>query len=182
MQEGSELAEAAGKCGFHIVCHGHRHHPKAINAFTNGWKNPITFICSGSLSVNASERASGDIPNCFHILELVNNERVVGLKNYSYRSGDGWNLSNYSEVTPQDAEMVFHKPYTPEQRLSMLEQIVGRLDSGGDIELPHWNALPLELKTQHYHELNEMIENAYKNEYTVYGSYPKPVALMRRSV
>ena len=61
IEEGSELVEIAAQNGINLIMHGHRHHPRALTRLENGWKSPITFICAGSLSVNAKHRAFGEI-------------------------------------------------------------------------------------------------------------------------
>ena len=57
LDEGAELLDISGKAGINLICHGHRHHPKAHNEQRDDWKNAITFICAGSFSVNAAHCA-----------------------------------------------------------------------------------------------------------------------------
>ncbi len=181
LEEGKELIEIAGESGFQLVCHGHRHHPKAFNALQTNWINSITFICAGSCSVNAIYRSNGEIPNCFHILELDDPNKIVKLRNFSYRNSDGWNLiTDYSKEAPLDANMCFYRPYEKEERVAALHNLIKSVDTRQHIELPQWEDLPIELRTQHYHLLNELIETHYGNNYSVYGKFPENVVLIRR--
>ncbi len=107
IEEGSELVDIAGKNGINLILHGHRHHPRAKTIMHDGWKNPITFICAGSLSVNAQHRNNGDIPNAMHILELEEAPDKFKLYNYQYSSAEGWiPFKKYCPETPMDANML----------------------------------------------------------------------------
>ena len=179
LEEGSEVVQIAGECGFNIICHGHRHHPKAINSENNDWLNPITFICSGSCSVNATHRNNGDIPNCFHIIELFSEKKIVRLKNFEYSSSKGWKplLSNRPEA-PLDNDMFFYKNYSAQDREKVIHSIIdAKLKSKGCI-LPEWKELPIELKTLDYKRLNELIVSVYGSKYLVVGRYPDQIALV----
>jgi len=181
LEEGSEIIQIAGESGFNIICHGHRHHPKAINNNSNDWLNPITFICAGSCSVNASKRHNGEIPNCFHIIELINGEKIVKLKNYEYSSSEGWKvLTNNRPEAPLDGVMFFCKTYSSQDREKELKKLIDEKNNREGYELPEWSNLPIELKTLNYHNLNYLIRNVYNERFVVYGDYPKKVALIRR--
>jgi 3',5'-cyclic AMP phosphodiesterase CpdA len=181
LEEGSKIVKIAGESGFNIICHGHRHHPKAQIDHRNEWMNPITFICTGSFSVNANHRGNGEIPNCFHILELHDKEKIVKLKNYEYTASEGWGLiSNYCLETPIDGIMCFSRPYDFPVRRDKLLDIVDALKKKVNFPLPAWDSLPLELKTLSYGQLNELVENTLKKQYDIYGKYPDNVALLRR--
>jgi hypothetical protein len=184
LEEGSELVDIAGNSGFHIVCHGHRHHPRAKNVLENGWKNPITFVCSGSFSVNAQHRGNGDIPNCFHIIELLDvTEKFVTLKNFEYRPSEGWKeFSSFSNETPLDANMFFCKPYDAKTRKEILDQLIDKSELESNFELPEWDVLPVELKTLPYHSLNKLINEKSSEGYYIYGEYPKRVAVWRDKI
>lgn len=110
LEEGSELCQICGESGIDLVLHGHRHHPKAKTVSENGWDNPVTYICAGSLSVNATHRLDGLIPNTFHIVEYDSRERII-LKNYEYSHTDGWTptKTNRPEV-PLEGNMLLGKP------------------------------------------------------------------------
>lgn len=184
LEEGSEVMTIAGECGFNLICHGHRHHPKAQLVVRSGWQNAITFICAGSFSVNSSQRNGGDIPNCFHIVELNDDEKkIIKLKNYEYSTSEGWKdlVSNRSE-TPLDNEMYFYEIINVEDRKKILIDMVENTKSEKGCELPSWSDLPIELKTLTYKELNNLIKSAYKNSHDIYGKYPDNVALIRSDI
>lgn len=183
VQEGSEIIQVAGKYGFNLICHGHRHHPNAYNDFQNEWINPITFVCVGSFSVNSIHRCNGDIPNCFHIIDLSDTqEKIVHLKNYEYSSKNGWKTikENRPEV-PLDAEMYFSKPYDLKSKQGKLRQIVEASKKEFGAQLPKWNDLPIELRTLSYNTLNDFVKKELISEYDMVGSFPEPVILLRRS-
>jgi predicted phosphodiesterase len=181
LREGSEVIEIAGKAGIHVICHGHRHHPKAVNDFRDEWLNPITFICSGSCSVNSKHRGNGEIPNCFHLLELIADNRIVKLRSYEFSSSEGWRpiVKNCPE-TPIDKEMIFLRPYTDIERKEKVIELL-RKPHIQHIELPSWSDLPIELKTLRYEELNAILNKFCEDKYIVYGKYPENVALIRKS-
>lgn len=184
LEEGSELLEIAGKNGFHLVCHGHRHHPRVFNSQESRWTNAITFICTGSFSVNAEHRDGGSIPNCFHILELIDTgEKIIKLKNYTYSDSEGWvYMSGFKPETPLDPEMFFHKPYTMEEREKALSKVVETAKNNEvGFVLPGWESLPLQLRTMYYNDLNAMLKKDFGHFYTVAGGYPSDVAFIRRS-
>jgi predicted phosphodiesterase len=109
LEEGSELYEICGKSGIDLVIHGHRHHPKAKTVNENGWIKPVTYVCAGSLSVNASHRLQGNIPNTFHIVEFENREKIT-MKNYEYSFTDGWMpIKGYREEVPLEETMLLGK-------------------------------------------------------------------------
>ena len=62
LEEGSEIVDLIGSSNIDIVCHGHRHHPKLFTDMRTNWNTPITFFCSGSLSVNERHRRLGGLP------------------------------------------------------------------------------------------------------------------------
>jgi predicted phosphodiesterase len=70
LEEGPELLEAIGAAGVHLVCHGHRHHPKLCTQMENTWQHPVTFFCAGSVGVTDQQRNKGEIPNLFHVISL----------------------------------------------------------------------------------------------------------------
>jgi predicted phosphodiesterase len=181
LAEGSDLVEAAGKNGFNLICHGHRHHPRAHSSSHDDWKNPMTFICAGSFSVNAHHRSGGEIPNCFHILELLDREkRIIRLKTFQYRSSEGWVTSvNFSPSTPLDHDMYFSEPYNTDLRKAALLKIMKEIDMGESYELPKWEELPWELKTMPHGELNGLIDSSISLDEKRFGHYPDGVAIMR---
>jgi len=180
LKESPELIETAGKNGFHLICHGHRHHPRAHSTIESTWKNPIIFICAGSFSVNAKHRNSGDIPNCFHILELLDQKnKILFLKNFEYNVKEGWKkLKNFSPTTPLDPEMYFSQPFSEHQRKTALNSILSENSGKKNIKLPKWEDLPLELKTLRLEELNNLVKNMIPTDTEMFGEYPKEVAIL----
>jgi predicted phosphodiesterase len=180
LKESGELLEIAGKCGFHLICHGHRHHPRAHSTLESTWTNQMIFICAGSFSVNASHRSSGDIPNCFHILELIeDNSKILFLKNFQYKIKEGWQkLEKSCAETPLDPEMYFSQPFTISQRRNAFEKILNLSENQKNIKLPKWNELPLELKTLRLEELNKLVSEMTPSNKEMFGEYPKDVALL----
>jgi len=109
LEEGSELYKICGECGVDLVLHGHRHHPKAKTISESGWDKPVTYICAGSLSVNATHRLHGSIPNTFHIIEYNSREKII-LKNYEYSYTSGWTtVKNYRDEVPLEDRILLGK-------------------------------------------------------------------------
>jgi len=184
LEEGAELLEISGNAGIDLVCHGHRHHPKASNELHATWISPITFICAGSFSVNAAHRGLGRIPNIYHVLELNNDNgcKVITMHSYQYSISTGWDpIKSNCPETPIDPIMVFERPYHIIARQSILKSLIQSLSGTPFKEMPAWNDLPMELKTLKYETLNETIKHVANVEYKVIGEYPKEVALLRRS-
>lgn len=186
LDEGAELVDISGKAGINLICHGHRHHPKALNEQCDDWKNPITFICSGSFSVNAAHRLYGRIPNVYHLLELEENSgiKIITMHSYEYSIASGWEpIRKNCPETPLDPIMIFERPYDEATRHSTIKQILSSEASGDPfIQMPTWDTLPLQLKTLRYKDLNDAIKQIAEKEYeyNVYGEYPNPIVLIRR--
>lgn len=180
LKESPELIEIAGKNGFQLICHGHRHHPRAHSALESNWKNSLIFICAGSFSVNARHRNSGDIPNCFHILELLDDiNKVVLLKNFEYNTKEGWKkLKIFSPATPLDPEMYFAQPFDESQRRAALEHILSQSGGKESMKMPKWVELPLELRTLRLESLNKLIKETIPTDTEMFGEYPKEVAIL----
>lgn len=182
LEEGPELVEIAGSCGINIICHGHRHHPKVQNESRDGWRNPITFLCAGSFSVNAKHRKAGTIPNLFHTLELspASESKVLTVRSYQYSISTGWiPIQINSPETPIDDVMVFERYYS---QIEIQNSFLALLPQPAPpvVELPQWTELPLQLRTLRYNKLNSIIEVLAAKDYKIHGLYPNPVALIRR--
>src|SRR6185369_2910346 len=181
LEEGAEFLEIVGASGVNLVCHGHRHHPKAYNESRDGWLNPVTFLCAGSFSVNAKHRASGTIPNVFHVLELTeeSDKKIITVFSYQYSICEGWVpiASNCAE-TPIDHVMVFERYYNTEEAKRILEAYLPA--SEPFIELPSWEELPIELRTLRFKKLNKTINEVANDKFKIHGKYPGSVALIRR--
>lgn len=188
LDEGAELVDISGKAGINIICHGHRHHPKAHNEQHDDWKNAITFICSGSFSVNAAHRQYGRIPNVYHLLELEEDagRKTITMHSYEYSISSGWEpIRTNCHETPLDPVMIFEKPYDEVTRLSVIKQVLDDavINANGIpfILLPIWDDLPIELKTLRFKSLNELVKDFAEHEYQIIGLYPDRIALLRRS-
>lgn len=172
LEEGAELLSICGEAGVDIVIHGHRHHPKAKTISQTGWKKPVTYICSGSLSVNASHRLSGQIPNTFHIIECNTPDQIL-LNNYTYKSHEGWllNSTNCPE-TPIDGEMLLGKCIDEERATT----IVKDLPINEKIE---YKSLHPDLRYLSIKKLNELIIRVNSGKYEVFGTFPDPVVIIQ---
>ncbi len=175
LEEGSNFLDIAGKNGFHLVIHGHRHHPRAETDWKTGWDHPITFVCAGSFSVNASHRSGGSIPNTLHIIELTDEIGVLKLRNFQY-SAKGWIplVANCLE-TPLDSEMLFGKLFDQEQ----IDQAILGLP---DMKALQWDELDECLRFLPFNELNDRINTKFATTHKIIGQFPKEVILYKNEV
>jgi len=158
LEEGSELHEICGQFGVNLVLHGHRHHPKAKTASETGWKNPVTYICAGSLSVNATHRLQGAIPNTFHIIECKGREQIV-LKNYEYSVTDGWIITQkFRKEVPLDGNMLLGKPITTDD--PEIAKLIKELPTNKKIA---FSSLDNDLSYIYRHLLIELIKNEFND-------------------
>ena len=148
LEEGSELYQICGKYGVDLVLHGHRHHPKAKTISENGWDKPVTYICAGSLSVNATHRLQGSIPNTLHIIEYNNHEKII-LKNYEYSFTNGWiKIKDFRDEVPLEGSM-----------------LLGKIISTNDPETKNLvKALPVNVKIQ-FDSLNNDLSYLNRNKF-----------------
>lgn len=172
VEEGSELMDWAGNYGINIILHGHRHHPKVKICREDGWKNPITIICAGSLSVCAKHR--GEVPNTFHVLEFKNGELPYSLYNYKYSAARGWEpIGQSTEETPLNAKMLLGRYFEDyEIREAIIEYNVD------EIEIK-WEELPECLKYMTYEELDSKFREYIEDDIHIYGNFPDEVYLKR---
>lgn len=177
IEEGSELVDIAGRTGIDIIIHGHRHHPRAHTAIQSGWKHPITFICAGSLSVNAVHRNNGEIPNTVHILRTTDSTGTYQLMNFKYCESDGWQPVTYSKEVPLDGEMLLGKVFTQKQQEDALLAIVSANKEQTHQEL-HWNDLDESLRFMRLDELNDpLVSKQDSMNYKLFGRFPDEVML-----
>jgi 3',5'-cyclic AMP phosphodiesterase CpdA len=156
LEEGSELYQICGESGVDLVLHGHRHHPKAKTVSENGWNNPVTYICAGSLSVNATHRFQGAIPNTFHIIEYHTREQII-LKNYEYSLTDGWAMTkNYRREVPLEGNMLLGKPINVHDPAIM--DLVKELPINEEIK---FDSLNNDLSYLYRHKLIELVEQTF---------------------
>jgi 3',5'-cyclic AMP phosphodiesterase CpdA len=181
LKEGPELNDIIGKYGVNIVCHGHRHHPRVKNELENGWANPITFISSGSLSVNVEHR-SEEIPNLFHVIELEKDKSFY-LRSYKFSSLSGWvNVTENTNHTPIDFEMFFQKPIEQSVLNGFVENLCLFEENNNQKELPPWKELPNELKSMKIESLNQLISEECKTRnIKMFGKYPdKEIVIIKK--
>lgn len=178
LEEGSELISICGKYGVNMVLHGHRHHPRVKTDMENGWKNPITFICAGSLSVGPNHRNEGTIPNTVHIIDMSNAPDSFVLYNYEYSLTRGWiPLRNNRDETPIDAKMQLGKVFS---RLEMRDAVMHLLDEKGDAVIIQYDELPEPMKFCSYNELNQLVFEVLSPNYEVCGRFPEKVSFIRK--
>ncbi|MUP37009.1 metallophosphoesterase family protein [Labilibaculum euxinus] len=172
LMEGPELKDLIGNYGINIVCHGHRHHPRVKNEMENGWLNPITFISSGSLSVNLEHRHE-EIPNLFHIIEL-DHDKSFYLRSYKFSSLNGWvKVTDNNKHTPIDFEMFFQKPIQDSELITSIEDICRMSKGENQKELMAWKDLPNDLKSIRIEKLNSLLKEYCKREKVkCFGRYP----------
>jgi predicted phosphodiesterase len=165
LEEGSELYQICGESGIKLVLHGHRHHPKAKTVSENGWTNPVTYICAGSLSVNATHRFQGAVPNMFHIIEYNNHEQII-LKNYEYSLTDGWiTTKDFRNEVPLEGNMLLGKP------INVDDPKTTNLVKGLPInEKINFDSLNSDLSYLYRHTLIDLVEKTFSDCIV----YPKP--------
>lgn len=177
LEEGSEFTEIAGDAGIHLVLHGHRHHPRAETILKNGWKNPISFICAGSLSVNAEHRSNGDIPNTFHIIELTDKVGVLQLYNYEYSASDGWKpLLNNKRETPMDAQMKLGGVCTEEEIDKLILEMA---NFEGEFRKIVWNDLDEKFHFWGADRLNKRMAELLSATHDISSKFPHDVHLIK---
>lgn len=173
--EGAEFVEIAEANKVDLVIHGHRHHPK-VKTEMCGVGYPVTYLCSGSLSVNAKHRSNGEIPNTIHFLEVDKQRDYFVLFNYSYTDAEGWHVMKYSKSTPMDGIMKVGKVFNRSVCESAIRKYCERDEKF--IELI-WDDLEECLQFMTYEELLEMIKEQLAGTYKIFGSFPSTVALLK---
>ena len=169
LEEGANLSDICGKNGISLVLHGHKHQPAAKTRMESDWKNTVTFICAGSLSVDASERAKGEIPNTFHLIDYNSPNEII-LKNYSYSMADGWSLATYSKATPVDGIMKLGRVVNPE----LVNKFIQELPPNQWIPLEN---LDYELQSLTKNELKNYIEARYGVDTVHFDSQRVPTSI-----
>ena len=172
LEEGSELLQFCGQTGIDLVLHGHRHHPKAKTVFETGWKKPVTFICSGSLSVNASHRLEGTIPNTFHIIDYNNSDHII-LSNYYYNLSSGWSLIEKDEHrTPVDGKMRLGKIVEDSAATALIKQLPINQKIEYDTLCDDLLYLPL-------NKLNLLTKQVFKDDFHIFGVFPEDIIIFK---
>lgn len=171
--EGADFVEAAEINKVDLVVHGHRHHPKVKTRMSEvGY--PVTYLCAGSLSVNAKQRSNGEIPNTIHFIEVDKNNDYFKLYNFSYTDAEGWHIMKFSKATPMDGEMKVGKVFDK----SKCESAIGKYRDTTFAQLK-WDELDECLQFMPYHELLNMLNEQLASTHKVFGTFPNPVALYK---
>ena len=174
LEEGSRFLDIAGENGFHLVMHGHRHHPRAKTQNSSDWIHPITFICAGSFAVNSKHRLGGDIPNTLHIVELTDEIGVLKLKTFQYSPAEGWiPLVRNDPNTPIDSTMLLGKLFDAE----VIDKAIESLPEETELR---WCNIAECLKYQRYDELNNKIYTHFNGTHCVIGKFPESVYLLKK--
>lgn len=172
--EGSEFVDIAVKHGIDLVIHGHRHHPKVETEIINVGNNPITFLCAGSLAVNAKHRANGEIPNTVHFIDIDKNLDYFVLHNYSYTDSKKWHIMTDDPATPMDGVMKIGKVFDKGECIKKIEEY----EDKDSVEL-EWSELAECLQFMKYNEVKELLKTQLTN-HRVIGSFPDTVILKRK--
>ena len=175
MEESGKFIDIAGQNGINMVLHGHRHHPKAETSFKNGWVNPITFVCAGSLAVNSVHRSNGDIPNTFHIMELSHEPGILTLHNFQYSPAQGWiPIKNNCAETPLDSEMMLGKIYDSD----VINKSIFKLATVEKELL--WRDLDDCLRFLTVDDLNKRVKTLLVDTHKMIGHFPDEVVLVKK--
>lgn len=178
IEEGSEFTEIAAEMGVDAILHGHRHHPWAETVQKGQWNKPMTFICAGSLTVNAEHRSNGDVPNTFHIIELADTVGILRLFNYEYSTSRGWiPLETNKPETPLDSEMRYGKVILESE---MNEKILLLGQHEEQMKEIGWESVEEDLHFWSIKRINEKISELLSGMYEIAGEFPKSIYLIRR--
>lgn len=179
LSEGSEFCDLVGENGVNLVVHGHRHHPRCITERQTNWEFPVTFICSGSFSVGVEQRNKGEIPNCFHIIELSDTVGELKLFSYEYSMASGWRkVKEYREELPIDGEMYLGKMFDS----SVTDNAIEKLFSfGGNYHVWKWNELEEPLLYMRSNLLEEKIKHSkWYNRYEIKISHLENIMIIKK--
>lgn len=177
LEEGAEFVECATKNKIDIVIHGHRHHPR-VESFQGQIGNAITFLCAGSLAVNAKHRSNGEIPNMLHFIDIDKDKDYYVLHNYKYTGPEGWKEVVNEKVTPLDAKMLIGKVFSEQEK----EEAIQRIErQDGELLFLQWDDLEDCLKFMRYSDLNDLLGDYLGDRYNIVGRFPADVVLKRRS-
>lgn len=187
IEEGADLIDFIARSGVDLVVHGHRHHPIIRTKYDNTWANPITFLCAGSVSVQAKYRFAGSIPNTFHIVEMENEKaisRIIKTLNYEFSAIDGWRISKYKDETPYDGISYYGEIIENAELVTELEKIIDiakeSTESSRYFDLPQYQDLPLRLKCVGFSEINQSLESVLKLQgMKKTGFYPENITVKR---
>ena len=170
LEEGAELTELCSQFGVHLVIHGHRHHPRAKTRIEGQSNKPTTYISAGSLSVNSYGRANGQIPNTFHLIELLDDNKYIKLTTYEYQLGAGWTSSIQSRAAlPLEHEMYFGMETINHTRAKELIKLFPRNQA------IFYDEIEIQLKSLPITNLNNLLEAEFKLQLS--GSFPSAIMI-----
>jgi hypothetical protein len=175
IEEGSEFLDIVGQIGVDVVVHGHRHHPMVFTEHRTGWKHPVTFLCAGSVGVGTAGRATGVIPNTFHVFRL--DERGAGGASigtaFHFECGcNGWEPA-YSHSLPMDGRQRFGVLVDQTQLDTLAQDVIQHALREPDLRLPVLADLPIALQCMRHSALNALIHrHARTSRAKFYGEYP----------
>ena len=176
LEEGAEFVELAIKNGIDIVIHGHRHHPR-VEMFQGQSGRTITFLCAGSLAVNAKHRSNGEIPNMIHFLDVDKDKEYFVLHNYMYTGPRGWKPVTNEKVTPLDAVMMVGRVFSKQERVSAIQKLN---EIKEDFVVLKWENLDDCLRFMNYSDLNVLLSDQLSKTHDIIGRFPEDIALKRR--
>jgi 3',5'-cyclic AMP phosphodiesterase CpdA len=90
MTNGSELIETLARHGYHLIVHGHKHHPKLTQLTA---PSPMVIFAAGSFSAAMKGGLATRTRNVFHIidLDLTEHNEVRGqIKTWQFQLMKGW--------------------------------------------------------------------------------------------
>ena len=182
LSDGSEFEEIIGGGGVNLVIHGHRHHPRCKTKEETGWKNPIAYVCAGSLAIKEHGRLSGEIPNMFHIIDLEEKVGQLFLYSYQYASGNGWFAAERKGGTiPLDAKMRLGRIVSTEVIEEKINQIINEFRESREKTLSlDWDELDEDLQFNLCSEINEKIISLVNDEFIVKANLPLNLTLKRK--
>jgi len=183
LEEGANVLEVLGENGVDIVLHGHRHHPIVHTASSSGWTKPITFFCAGSFGVSAVHRASGRLPNTFHIATINSNSGDVNLEGniqtFELNLSSEWiPLVGKATEYPLNGKHWFGAPDAMQRAeddiKDIVSSLVAELASHESAVLPDYENLTLPLRCIFHAKLNKMIqEEGNESNLEITGDYPR---------
>lgn len=176
IEESAEFIDTAIKNGIDIIIHGHRHHP-SIKTFQEASYKPITFLCAGSLSVNAKHRRGGYYPNTVHFIDIDKACSFFTLYNYTYTGPEGWKEMKYAPQTPLDYCMRIGEIGSKEECINEIKKY-----SDKDIEVIVWENLPHCMKLLLYNEASNMFYEQLHESHNLAGRFPDDMIIIKKGV
>jgi 3',5'-cyclic AMP phosphodiesterase CpdA len=173
LKEGLQICKTAAKHSVDLICHGHRHLPKATNVRRGEWDANISFLCAGSLSVNAKNRYNGSTPNLFHILDLKEDgtTKYIELTNYEYSISQGWSVIKGIEKPelPIQGKIVLCSTVPDDQIITLLRQYI--VHEGLALEIPAFGNLPYQLQSKTFINITSIIRAEFDSQYDIPDDY-----------